>query len=151
MRARRALSRSACALRRTQACRRDTDDQQILAETLTRARGLVARYVFCYTTGKKAGQRITESGFNKQWRKARGAAGCPGRIPHDFRRTAVRNLVRAGVPERVAMTLTGHKTRSIFERYNITSPGDLRDAARRLDAYASARSEERRVGKECRL
>ena len=91
-----------------------------------------------YTTGKKAGQRITESGFNKQWRKARVAAGCPGRIPHDCRRTAVRTLVRAGVPERVAMQLTGHKTRSIFERYNITSPGDLRDAARRLDAYASA-------------
>ena len=102
------------------------------------AGGIIARYVFCYTTGKKAGQRITESGFNKQWRKARVAAGCPGRIPHDFRRTAVRHLVRAGVPERVAMAMTGHKTRSIFERYNITSPGDLRDAARRLDAYASA-------------
>ena len=45
----------------------------------------------------------------------------------------MRNLVRAGVPERVAMQLTGHKTRAIFERYNITSPGDLREAARRLD------------------
>ena len=87
---------------------------------------------------KKAGQRITESGFNKQWRRARIAAGCPGRIPHDLRRTAVRNLVRAVVPERVAMTLTGHKTRSIFERYNITSPNDLREAAQRLDAYAAA-------------
>ena len=122
----------------TRELRRVLDDQQTLAETLKRERGLLARYVFCYTTGKKAGQRITESGFNKAWRQARVAAGCPGRIPHDFRRTAVRTLVRAGVPERVAMTLTGHKTRSIFERYNITSPGDLRDAARRLDAYASA-------------
>ncbi len=47
-------------------------------------------------------------------------------------------LVPAGVPERVAMELTGHKTRAVFERYNITSPDDLRDAARRLDAYGAA-------------
>ena len=89
-------------------------------------------------SGQKTGQRITEGGFNKAWRKARVAAGCPGRIPHDFRRTAVRNLVRAGVPERVAMQLTGHKTRAVFERYNIVSSGDLRDAAQRLDTDASS-------------
>ena len=122
----------------TRALRRVLDEQQQVAVKLHQEHGTLVRYVFCYTRGQKTGQRITESGFNKAWRKARVAAGCPGRIPHDFRRTAVRTLVRAGVPERVAMQLTGHKTRAIFERYNITSPGDLREAAQRLDAYAAA-------------
>ena len=79
-----------------------------MAERLTREQGIIARYVFCYTRGQKTGKRITESGFHKAWRKARVAAGCPGRIPHEFRRTAVRNLARAGVPEHVVMQLTGH-------------------------------------------
>ena len=120
----------------TRELRRVLDDQVKIAADLKRERGIITRAVFCYTIGQKAGQRITESGYNHAWRKARIGAGCPGRIPHDFRRTAVRNLVRAGVVERVAMQLTGHKTRAVFERYNITSPNDLRDAARRLDAYA---------------
>jgi integrase len=121
----------------TSELRQVLEEQLQVAERLKKA-GVITPYVFFYTADKKTGQRITESGFNKAWRKARVAAGCPGRIPHDFRRTAVRNLVRAGVPERVAMQLTGHKTRAVFERYNIVSAGDLRDAARRLDTYASS-------------
>ena len=77
------------------------------------------------------GKRI--KGFRRSWESAAKAAGRPGAIPHDLRRTAVRNLVRAGVPERVSMQLTGHKTRSVFERYNIVSDSDLVDAARKLD------------------
>ena len=50
----------------------------------------------------------------------------------------MRNLVRAGVPERVAMQTTGHKARAVFERYNIVSAGDLRDAAQRLDTFAAS-------------
>ena len=59
------------------------------------------------------------------------AAFVQGQLRHDFRRIAARNLVRRGVPERVAMTITGHKT-SVFERYNIVSPADLQEAARKL-------------------
>lgn len=74
----------------------------------------------------RGGRQILD--FRTAWRKACAAAGCPGRIPHDFRRTAARNLVRLGMPEKLVMAVTGHATRSVFDRYHIVSDSDIAEA-----------------------
>ncbi len=73
--------------------------------------------------------------FSAAWNSARKRAGLPELIPHDFRRSAVRNLERAGVPRSAAMKLVAHKTESIYRRYAITDEVMLKEGAEKLAAF----------------
>jgi integrase len=91
---------------------------------------------------RKAWRRACiQVGLGKMEQQENGRLKYAGLIFHDLRRSAIRNLVRAGVPERVAMRISGHKTAAIFARYDITSPRDLQEAAQRLDHYLAERTE----------
>jgi integrase len=99
------------------------------------------RRLDCGLVFHRAGGPIRD--FRKQWASACKAAGLTGTLFHDMRRSGVRNLVRAGVPQSVAMRVSGHRTQSVFQRYDIVSDGDL---ARALDAEAAYAAEQEEAG-----
>jgi integrase len=111
-------------------------------DALQRRLGRIVPYLFPHERGamtpNPGRRRVPVIGerrgdFKRAWARACRKAGLPGMLRHDMRRSAVRNMVNVGTPERVAMTVTGHKTRAVFDRYHIVSPSDLQDVARRLD------------------
>jgi len=89
---------------------------------------------FLFTRGN--GKRVKD--FRETWDALTKAAGLPGLRFHDLRRSAVRNMKRRGIPESVAMRISGHKTRSVFDRYDIVSESDLAEAALKIEAGAKA-------------
>jgi hypothetical protein len=99
-----------------------------LTEALQRKQGRIIPWIF-----HRRGEPIRQ--IQKDWNKATDAAGLKGGIPHDLRRTAVRNLERAGVPRSAAMKLVGHKTESIYRRYAITDEAMLQQAGAKLSAF----------------
>jgi integrase len=103
-------------------------DLRFIIERRLKARRLDSPLVF-HRNGKPVGE------YRKRWKKACEAAGVVGRIPYDLRRTAVRNMIRAGVDQAVAMKISGHRTDAVFRRYNIVSDEDIRDAMVKTEAY----------------
>jgi integrase len=81
------------------------------------------------------GKAIHRRTFVKHWTAACVAAGLEGRIPHDMRRSAVRNLERLAIPRKVAMQMVGHKTESIYRRYHIIAESDIRAAGAKLPRW----------------
>ena len=128
--------------------RRLLEAQRTAADAARRTHNCVVPWVFFRLVasgrrGPKHPKRITR--FTKAWTKACVAAGLPGRIPHDLRRSSIRTMVRAGISEHVAMQLAGHRTPSVFRRYDIVSQTDLTDAAAKLDAAAPVQNRDSSV------
>jgi integrase len=109
------------------------EHQRDRTRALERTRGQIILWVF-----HRAGAPIKT--FRRSWRTACRLAGLPGKMPHDFRRTAVRNLERAGVPRSAAMKMVGHKTESVYRRYAIADQAMLREAGDKVGRFQARRT-----------
>jgi integrase len=108
---------------------------------------LAKREILCPYVFQRDGERVKS--FRGAWSAASVAAGLPGRIPHDLRRSAVRNMNNRGLARSLAMEITGHKTESVYRRYSIHSADDHRAAVASLTGPI-ARDSGARVGQSAR-
>ncbi|HEY0873604.1 MAG TPA: site-specific integrase [Vicinamibacterales bacterium] len=113
-----------------------TELETILTGQLAEHERLKVAGTICPFVFHRNGERIMT--FRTAWKNACKAAGCPGKLIHDMRRSAVRTFERAGVPRSVAMSIVGHKTESIYRRYAIVDESMQREAAARLDAWVQS-------------
>ena len=100
-------------------------EQRRYTDSIERKTGQIIPWVF-----HREGRRVKS--IRQAWRTACKKAQLADRIPHDFRRTAVRRLERAGVPRSVAMKLVGHRSEAIYRRYAITNETDLREGLEKI-------------------
>jgi integrase len=117
----------------TRELRRTLEAQRKLTE------GLDSPYVFCHLAGVRVGKRFSYGGSYKAWQRTVRAAGV-ARGPHDFRRTAIRNLERDGVPRSLAMAMVGgQKTEEVYRRCAIVDEAMIREAAVKMNRGAKVR------------
>jgi integrase len=110
------------------------EEQRARADALeAKPTGRPVESLFFYLEGARAGQPIRD--FRGSWASACERAKMPDLRVHDLRRSGIRSFVRAGMPENLAMRLSGHATPSVFRRYDIISEGDLQDGGDKLSAY----------------
>lgn len=108
--------------------------QRKITDAIEKATGKIIPWVFHHRGGRPI------KNFYRSWRAACKKAGIPGRWRHDFRRTAIRNLERAGVPRSTAMKMVGHLTESIYRRYAIVDEAMLKEGAEKLSALHKGES-----------
>src|SRR5207247_1697946 len=112
-------------------------EQRARVTALAKSLGRAMPCVFPVLPGPQARKKLIgqqRQGFARAWAAATAAAGVPGLLVHDLRRSAVRELIAANVPQHIAMKVTGHKTVAVFQRYAIVSEAEQVDVAQRLQA-----------------
>jgi len=121
-------------------------EAQAIIACRVKARRLDTPLIFHRVSKGKPGRSVLA--FDKAWRNALNDAGLPeGRLFHDLRRSAVRNLIRSGVDPSVAMKVSGHKTRSMLDRYNIIAAGETAAALVQSDAWLETQTTKRNLEK----